>query len=125
VPRQPDDTDRRREHDVTTTARGFTPGEKLLIAELRARHAARIRDRRAARAAKADPVAPAEEPALSDDELLRTDEVAKLLQMSTRTVLGWAQDGKLRSILTPGGHRRFFASSVLAVRERMWEGGEP
>jgi excisionase family DNA binding protein len=59
------------------------------------------------------------------EELLRTSEAARLLQVSTRTVVDWAQKGKLRTILTPGGHRRFFASSVLAVRATMWEGVEP
>jgi excisionase family DNA binding protein len=39
--------------------------------------------------------------------LLRTAEVARKLQVSTRTVLAWAQAGKLPSVLTPGGHRRY------------------
>jgi excisionase family DNA binding protein len=42
--------------------------------------------------------------------LLRTTEVARRLQVSARTVLAWAQAGKLPSILTPGGHRRYPAS---------------
>ncbi len=39
--------------------------------------------------------------------LLRNAEVARRLQVSTRTVLAWAQAGKLPSVLTPGGHRRY------------------
>ena len=41
------------------------------------------------------------------ETLLRTAEVARKLQVSTRTVLAWAQAGKLPSVLTPGGHRRY------------------
>jgi excisionase family DNA binding protein len=43
----------------------------------------------------------------SSEVLLRTAEVARKLQVSTRTVLAWAQAGKLPSVLTPGGHRRY------------------
>jgi excisionase family DNA binding protein len=43
----------------------------------------------------------------SSEILLRTAEVARKLQVSTRTVLAWAQAGKLPSVLTPGGHRRY------------------
>ncbi len=56
--------------------------------------------------------------------LLRTSEVARRLQVSARTVLSWAQAGKLPSILTPGGHRRYPADGVERVLQAMAEAGE-
>ena len=62
--------------------------------------------------------------------LLRTAEVARKLQVSTRTVLAWAQAGKLPSVLTPGGHRRYPQWGVDEVLRAMtgsegFEGGTP
>jgi excisionase family DNA binding protein len=57
--------------------------------------------------------------------LLRTTEVARRLQVSARTVLAWAQAGKLPSILTPGGHRRYPAQGVEQVLQTMTAAGEP
>jgi excisionase family DNA binding protein len=57
--------------------------------------------------------------------LLRTTEVARRLQVSARTVLAWAQAGKLPSILTPGGHRRYPAYGVEQVLATMNAAGEP
>ena len=62
--------------------------------------------------------------------LLRTDEVARKLQVSTRTVLAWAQAGKLHSVLTPGGHRRYPQWGVDEVLKAMtgtesFESGAP
>jgi len=57
--------------------------------------------------------------------LLRTTEVARRLQVSARTVLAWAQAGKLPSILTPGGHRRYPAQGVEQVLATMTAAGEP
>lgn len=59
-----------------------------------------------------------------DEALLRTAEVARLLQVSTRTVLAWAQAGKLPSVLTPGGHRRYPRWAVDEVLETMTGGGD-
>jgi excisionase family DNA binding protein len=66
-------------------------------------------------------------PSPSDDlqVLLRTTEVARRLQVSARTVLAWAQAGKLPSILTPGGHRRYPAQGVEQVLATMTAAGEP
>jgi excisionase family DNA binding protein len=65
-------------------------------------------------------------PASDDIEvLLRTTEVARRLQVSARTVLAWAQAGKLPSILTPGGHRRYPAHGVEQVLATMTAAGEP
>jgi excisionase family DNA binding protein len=103
---------------VTTTARGLTPDEELLLAELRARHAARTRARRGeqqARDRRGEPLEP----------LLRTAEVAQWLQVSQRTVLAWAASGRLPSITTPGGHHRFRAPDVERVRAVMWKDSQP
>jgi excisionase family DNA binding protein len=54
-------------------------------------------------------------------ELLRTVEGARRLQVSKRTVLAWAQAGKLPSILTPGGQRRYPAAGVEAAWQVMHE----
>jgi excisionase family DNA binding protein len=68
----------------------------------------------------------ASQPAPGDLEvLLRTTEVARRLQVSARTVLAWAQAGKLPSILTPGGHRRYPAQGVEQVLQTMTAAGEP
>ena len=56
--------------------------------------------------------------------LLRTTEVARELQVSARTVLAWAQAGKLPSILTPGGHRRYPARGVAQVLAAMTAAGD-
>ena len=52
--------------------------------------------------------------------LLRTHEVAVLFQVSERAVTDWAARGRLPSVRTPGGHRRYPAR---AVRELLVEVG--
>jgi excisionase family DNA binding protein len=44
--------------------------------------------------------------------LLRTREVAILFQVSERAVTDWARKGRLASVRTPGGHRRYPADHV-------------
>ncbi len=51
-------------------------------------------------------------------ELLRPVEVARLFRVSAKTVVRWATDGKLRSVRTLGGHRRFFADDVRELLRR-------
>ena len=46
------------------------------------------------------------------DELLTPGEVAKLFKVDPKTVTRWAHSGKLQSITTPGGHKRFRRSVV-------------
>jgi excisionase family DNA binding protein len=43
---------------------------------------------------------------------LKTAEVARLFRVEPRTVSRWAKAGKLASIRTLGGHRRFRAADV-------------
>jgi excisionase family DNA binding protein len=47
--------------------------------------------------------------------LLRTHEVAVLFQVSERAVTDWAARGRLPSVRTPGGHRRYPAHAVVAL----------
>jgi excisionase family DNA binding protein len=51
-----------------------------------------------------------------NDPLLRPRQVAALLGVDTKTVTRWARSGKLEALRTLGGHRRFRASVVLALR---------
>lgn len=48
----------------------------------------------------------------ADEELLTPAEVAKLFRVDPKTVTRWAKAGKLSSIRTLGGHRRYRASEV-------------
>lgn len=56
-------------------------------------------------------VAGAESDSLSG-RLLRTREVALLFEVSERAVTDWATRGRIPSIRTPGGHRRYPADAV-------------
>lgn len=46
------------------------------------------------------------------DELLTPSEVAGLFRVDPKTVTRWAQAGKLSSIRTLGGHRRYRRGEV-------------
>lgn len=47
--------------------------------------------------------------------LLRTREVALLFEVSERAVTDWATKGRIPSIRTPGGHRRYPADAVAEL----------
>jgi excisionase family DNA binding protein len=49
------------------------------------------------------------------DELLTPAEVAALFRVDPKTVTRWAKAGKLTSIRTLGGHRRYRAAEVRAL----------
>ncbi|MDP4675439.1 MAG: BldC family transcriptional regulator [Candidatus Nanopelagicales bacterium] len=49
------------------------------------------------------------------DRLLTPAEVASLFHVDPKTVTRWAQSGKISSIRTLGGHRRYRASEVYAL----------
>lgn len=49
------------------------------------------------------------------DELLTPAEVAALFRVDPKTVTRWAVAGKLTSLRTLGGHRRYRASQVHAL----------
>jgi excisionase family DNA binding protein len=50
--------------------------------------------------------------AQSEDTLLTPAEVAALFRVDPKTVTRWAKAGKLSSIRTLGGHRRYRAEEV-------------
>jgi len=49
------------------------------------------------------------------DRLLTPGEVAALFRVDPKTVTRWASAGRINSIRTPGGHRRFRESEVRAL----------
>jgi excisionase family DNA binding protein len=54
-------------------------------------------------------------PEVLSGRLLRTREVAVLFQVSERAVTDWARKGRIPSVRTPGGHRRYPADQVRAL----------
>jgi excisionase family DNA binding protein len=52
------------------------------------------------------------------DELLTPSEVAALFRVDPKTVTRWAKAGKLTSIRTLGGHRRYRAGEVYSLLDR-------
>lgn len=51
----------------------------------------------------------------AEDRLLTPGEVAALFRVDPKTVSRWGTAGKLSTIRTPGGHRRFRESQVRAL----------
>ena len=51
----------------------------------------------------------------SNERLLTPGEVAALFRVDPKTVTRWAASGRISSIRTPGGHRRFRESEVRAL----------
>jgi excisionase family DNA binding protein len=49
------------------------------------------------------------------DRLLTPAEVAELFRVDPKTVTRWAAAGRVGSIRTPGGHRRFRESEIRAL----------
>ncbi|MCW2621515.1 MAG: binding domain, excisionase family [Frankiales bacterium] len=67
------------------------------------------------------PPTPASQPAV---RLLTPGEVALAFRVDRKTVARWAADGRLSSIRTPGGHRRFREDEVktlLAIVDQVEE----
>jgi excisionase family DNA binding protein len=60
--------------------------------------------------------------AATRDRLLTPGEVASLFRVDPKTVTRWASAGRISSIRTPGGHRRFRESEVRALLRG--EGGD-
>src|SRR5215831_6284551 len=59
------------------------------------------------------------------DRLLTPGEVAALFRVDPKTVTRWAAAGRISSIRTPGGHRRFRESEVRALLEGEGVAAEP
>lgn len=60
-----------------------------------------------------------------DNRLLTPAEVAALLRVDPKTVTRWARAGKLSSIRTPGGHRRYSESEVRGFLNSWPDGSLP
>jgi len=60
------------------------------------------------------------------DELLTPAEVADLFGVGPKTVTRWARAGRLTSLRTLGGHRRYRRSEVDALRHvpTQWSRGD-
>ncbi|WP_329255140.1 helix-turn-helix domain-containing protein [Actinoallomurus sp. NBC_01490] len=52
---------------------------------------------------------------LGDDHLLTPREVAELFGVRTTTIARWAREGRLTSLTTPGGHRRYRLGHVRTL----------
>jgi excisionase family DNA binding protein len=52
---------------------------------------------------------------VTSEPLLTPQEVATMFRVDAKTVSRWAKAGKLDSIRTLGGHRRFFETQVRAL----------
>jgi excisionase family DNA binding protein len=64
--------------------------------------------------------------ASTGDVLMTPAEVAALFRVSPKTVARWSRGGKLTALRTLGGHRRFRAEEVHALRsevDRRFRGG--
>jgi len=57
-----------------------------------------------------------------DVEYLTPGQVAQLLHVSPKTVNRWADQGRIRCIVTLGGHRRFARPDVAEVLVTMASG---
>jgi excisionase family DNA binding protein len=54
-------------------------------------------------------------PAPEAEPLLTPAEVATMFRVDPKTVTRWAKDGRITSIRTPGGHRRYRETEVRAL----------
>lgn len=52
---------------------------------------------------------------MTPEKLLTPGEVAQLFHVDPKTVTRWANAGRIASIKTPGGHRRFRKSEIDAL----------
>jgi excisionase family DNA binding protein len=57
----------------------------------------------------------------SKPSYLLPSEVAEVLQVSPKTVIRWAKEGKLASRRTLGGHRRYARADIESLAERLEE----
>lgn len=54
-----------------------------------------------------------------DDRLLTRAEVAEIFQVAPSTITRWGEAGKLPSVKTLGGHRRYEAKAVMELAQSM------
>lgn len=55
-------------------------------------------------------------------DLMTTKQACEILQCSFSTLRNWADGGIITTCLTPGGHRRYMASSVWSIYQKMVAG---
>lgn len=48
-------------------------------------------------------------------EMMAPYEVAQVFKVDPKTVGRWAKRGRIRSLRTPGGHRRYFRAEIEAL----------
>ena len=58
---------------------------------------------------------------MAEHELLTPSEVAVLFRVDPKTVTRWARAGKIASLRTVGGHRRFRTSEVQRFLDSAWD----
>ena len=58
------------------------------------------------------------------ERLLTPAEVAAMFRVDPKTVTRWARDGRLTSVRTLGGHRRYRESEVLELLRAARSGSE-
>lgn len=61
----------------------------------------------------------------TSERLLTPGEVATLFRVDPKTVTRWAASGRISSIRTPGGHRRFREAEVRELLEGNDGAAEP
>jgi excisionase family DNA binding protein len=59
------------------------------------------------------------------ERLLTPGEVARMFRVDPKTVTRWAASGRIGSIRTPGGHRRFHESEVKELLDVHSTGAVP
>jgi excisionase family DNA binding protein len=59
------------------------------------------------------------------EQLLTPGEVARMFRVDPKTVTRWAASGRIGSIRTPGGHRRFRELEVNALLDGLPVGASP
>jgi excisionase family DNA binding protein len=60
-----------------------------------------------------------------EEPYLRAAEAAALLHVSPQTVSRWASQGRLRHVVTLGGHRRFPQSEIRRLASALAQGEGP
>ena len=97
---------------VTIELTGPVSPERL-IADLRKQVPHLIRDGGAVPAVPLP--APRKHPGLAAEPLLTPAEVATMFRVDPKTVTRWAKAGKITSIRTLGGHRRYRETEIRAL----------
>ena len=54
-----------------------------------------------------------------EHQFLKTAEVARLLHVSPKTIARWSVEKRLPHTITPGGHRRFPATAIRELADRL------